>query len=160
MALVPYSDGPALVRADLGSGLADFGYTENGVDVSRELYKLLVYGDQNGGTDGAPIDIQYLSGIWRIRTTFTKWDVTKSDLIASGVKGVAAGTDPTHGTFMFSGSNSVRLLIHTTARPLNFLQVVYLDSFEINKGVKHSKLVVDWEAHVNSSSLFFNAVTA
>ena len=43
------------------------GYTRNGADTTKEAYWLDVPGDENGGDDGPPIDVQYLGEIARVR---------------------------------------------------------------------------------------------
>jgi hypothetical protein len=162
MAIQPYYDGAALVRIDAGAGagLESLGYTEDGIQISKERFRLPVFGDQNGGTDGPPIDVQHLGGIWRVNATFTSWEASVADKLEQGIAGGTAGSEGTVGTLLFTEANkSFRLLIHTPIRPLNFLRAV-VEDFEINKGTKHSKLTISWACYKNASNVFFNSTTS
>ncbi len=72
MSLAPIYDGPALIRVAIpgvaSGALQDLGYTEDGADVVRNPFWAEVKGDQNGGTEGPPIDIQWLGETATIRS--------------------------------------------------------------------------------------------
>lgn len=163
MAIQPYYDGPALIRIDAnqGAGLESLGYSEDGVRIWQEKFRLPVHGDQNGGLDGPPIDIQQLGAIWHVEMVLTSWETSVADKIANGVAGGSAGTEGTVGTLLFTESNKIfRLLINPTSRPFNFLRAVPED-FDISpKGTKHSKLTITWNCYKNASDVYFNTTTS
>ena len=162
MATQPYYDGPCLIRVGTGSAgaLEDLGYTEDGADVDIEGFFENVWGDQGGGPSGVPIDVQYFGELARIRLTLTKWDAAIADKVVPRVNGATAGTPATPGTLMFQESKSIRLLLSPTSRPLNFPRAFLRGNYQINKGVKHSKIIFEFECHKDGSGVLFNATTS
>jgi len=140
--------------------LEDLGYTGQGADVQNQGFFLDVPGDENGGDAGPPIDIQYMGEIARIRLELTKWDSAIAAKIQTRLLAGTAGTPGTAGTLMFSGSKTVRVLLSTTSGPMNFPRCFLRNPWEINKGTKYSRLVLEFEAHKDGSGILYNAVTA
>ena len=60
------------IAAAVGSPLYTLGYTQNGAFITTEGYTVNVPGDENGGDDGPPIEIQSLGETARVRLEFTK----------------------------------------------------------------------------------------
>lgn len=149
MAVQPYYDGPAEVKTDAAGSLATLGYSEDGVQVENQDFTLNVHGDQNGGTDGPPIDVQLLGQIFLIRLTLTKFDWTEAESVLSRTLNGTYGTPPAAGTLVFQDSKAIRTLINPTVRPLNFVRSFVRGSWEVNKGTKHNKLILGIEGHVN-----------
>ena len=68
MANLVHVAGLALIKISFGgSGYLELGYTRNGADITHEGFFLDVPGDENGGDEGPPIEIQFLGEIARVR---------------------------------------------------------------------------------------------
>lgn len=147
--------------ASYASGaLQTLGYTRNQADSRKEAYFLNVPGDQNGGDDGPPIEIIYLGETATIRLELTKYDDTIANLIRARVDAEVAGTPGTPGTLMFSGNKTARVLLNSANDPRNFPSCIPRMPIEIGRGTKYSSLIVEFEAHKNSSGVLYNAVTS
>ena len=158
MAMQPIYDGPVLVKIDAnqGAGLESLGYTEDGAEWNRDVAELRVSGDQFGGTDGDPIDVQHLGGLIYVRLRLTKYDTAVLDKIEPIIPGTTLGAAATPGTLEFTESNKTfRLLLSPTSRPKNFPRA-RLKSFSWVKGVKHSKPELLFECHQNGSNVYYN----
>lgn len=161
MAMQPIYDGPVLVRIDAnqGTGLESLGYTEDGAEWEFTPKKLPVFGDEFGGRDGDPIDVQHLGGLYIVRLTLTKYEQSVLEKIEPIVPGTTLGTAPTPGTLHFTESNKTyRLLLSPTSRPRNFVRALCTHN-SAAKGVKHSKPVLEFECHRNASGVYWNTTT-
>src|SRR5690554_6659069 len=129
MAEVVVVDGPALIRVNTGSegALETLGYTRDGVQISEQVYTEDVPGDQNGGTSGPPIDIQYFGEFHIVRLELTKWDPTVDAKVASRRLGGTLGTTGTAGSLYSGDSLFFRLLIQPTNRPRNYVAAIPRD---------------------------------
>ena len=143
--------------ASIGS-MNTLGYTRNSADVTKEAFWLDVAGDENGGDDGPPIEIQYLGEIARIRLELTKFDPTYADEVRARLAGGTAGTLGTVGTLMFSSTSCMRLLLNAPNDPRNFPRCFPRQAIEIGRGTKYSTFICEFEAHALSGVLY-NAVT-
>jgi hypothetical protein len=162
MGIQPNYDGPVLVKvATPASGTLDsMGYTEDGAEVEKQAFQYNVYGDQNGGVDGPPIDVQYMGEIARIRLVFTSFDLTIKAKLDAMVAGATAGTPTVPGTLQFTESGKTfRVLLSPTNNPLNFTRCILRDAVTHNKGTKHTKYVVTFEAHKDANGVLYNATT-
>lgn len=130
------------------------GYTRNGVDVTKEAFWIDVPGDENGGDDGPPVDIQYLGEIARVRLELTKWDEAMADKIRARLKGETAGTIPTPGTLMAAGSKTYTLTIDCVDTTLvrHFYHAIPRMPIEMNRGTKFSTLVCEFECHKDGTT--------
>lgn len=156
MALAVITDGPALIRTGTGSAgaLEDLGYTRNQVEVEEETFYYNVPGDQNGGDDGPPIEIQFLGQIHRVRLDLSKYDAAVVEKLRSGVRGTTGGTIGTVGTLMAASSSGFRVLISPTSRPRNYLfGIPRIPIFE-GKGTKWSPFSITFECHAVSGTMF------
>jgi hypothetical protein len=161
MAIQPNYDGPVLVKiASAGGSLSSLGYTEDGAETEKQPYQYNVFGDQNGGVDGPPIDVQYLGEIARVRLLLTSFDTAVTDLLDAILAGATAGTPGTVGTLQFTESNKIfRLLLSPTNRPVNFTRAILRNSITRNKGTKHTKYFVEFECHKDSNGVLHNTTT-
>lgn len=143
--------GKALIKVGTGSAgaLEDLGYTRNGADVTKEAYWGEIHGDEHGGDEGPPIDIQFFGEIARIRLELTKYDPATlakvESRIASGTAGTIAAGDI--GALMIGGSKAMRLLIAAASGPVNFPIAIPRGAIELNKGTKFTTAVLEFEAH-------------
>jgi hypothetical protein len=152
--------GPAEVKVGTGSAgaLESLGYTRQGADVRNQGFFIDVPGDQNGGDQGPPIEVQYLGEIARIRLEMTKWDEAIAAKIRTRLLAGTEGTPGAAGTLMFGDSKTVRVTLSTTTGPMNFPRCFIRGEWEINKGTRYSTLVVEFEAHKDSTGVLYNAV--
>ncbi len=144
-----------------GDTLVDLGYTRNGAEMSFTGFFLDVPGDENGGDDGPPVDVQFMGETATIRLELTKYYGTLANELAARLKGGTGGEIGTPGTLMFGDSKSWRLLINTgVADSFNFLRAFPRNVIELNKGTRFSTLVAEFEAHKNAVGVLWNTSTA
>jgi len=161
MAIAVVTTGPALVRVDTGASnaLEDLGYSVDGVQIIERTFISDVYGDQNGGTDGPPIELQYMGQVDTVRMELSKFDDAVVDKIRPRLYGGTLGSSGTAGTLIAAGSLGFRLLIEPTTDPRNYLFAIPREPIEVNRGTKRSLLIMEWECHANASSVLWNATT-
>jgi hypothetical protein len=135
------------------------GYTRNGADTTKEAYWLDVPGDENGGDDGPPIDVQYLGEIARVRLEFTKWDEAVANKVRARVKGGTAGSPADAGTLMAGDGKTVTLTIDSPQLTRHFYKAFPRMPIEMNRGTKFSTLVCEFECHKDGETgqLYTNA---
>lgn len=151
-------DGVAICKTcTTGGTLATLGRSKNGVHITEHLFTGEVHGDDNGGEEGPPIDVQYFGEIHVARLELTKYDETVIDTVRAGLAGGTAGTPGTSGTLYFQGAAYWRLLIHSTSRPRNYLRAIYKEPKEINKGTKFSTAIVVATCY-KDATVVYNAV--
>lgn len=162
MAVQIMVDGLAVVKiaSPAAGSLETLGRTENGVEITEQLFTGDVRGDANGGDQGPPIDIQYFGEMHLIRMLLTSYDEDVINKVRAGLAGGTAGTPGTAGSLYFQGTLAWRLLIHSTNRPRNYLNVVFSEPKEINKGTKFSRALVIAKAYVNSAGVIYNSTTS
>ena len=153
-------DGLASIKTatPTGGSLILLGYSINGVEITERVYTLDVNSDENGGDAGPPIDVQYMGEMHQIRMLMPKYDVTEIDKIRAVLASGTAGTPGTAGTLMFTAVETFRLLIHTVSRPRNYLNCIFREVREINKGTKHSQALVVASCYKDGNGLLYNAV--
>ncbi len=142
-----------------GGALQTLGFNRNQGDVRKEAFFLDVPGDQNGGDDGPPIEIIYLGETATIRLELTKYDLVVANIVRGRVDSAIAGRPATPGTLMFSGPNTMRLLLNAPNDPRNFPRCFPRMPIEIGRGTKYSTLICEFEAHKDASGVLYNAVT-
>lgn len=160
MTIAVVTTGPALVRTGTGvaGALEDLGFSINGVQIIETVFESDVPGDQNGGEEGPPIDIQYFGQIDRIRMELSKYDEAVADKIRARLLGGTAGVIGTAGTLIAGSSVFYRLLIEPTTTPRNYVAAIPREPIEVNRGTKYSRLILEWECHGFSGTLW-NLVT-
>ena len=157
MAQTPQIAGACEIKVDTGAAraLQSLGWTANGAEISRQKFTVDIPGDQNGGDDGVPIEIQDFGGLYRVRLEMTKWETTVESAIrktgnpngTGGFSSLALGSVITPGTPIIANAAYYRLLLLPTdaARAVNFLCAVLRDDpYEINFGTKYSRLVLSF----------------
>lgn len=136
------------------------GGTRNGVRLTFNGYFGDVPADSMGGDEGPPLDVQYFGETARIELMLTKWEGLVADKLAARVRGATVGIPAIPGTLMFQGGFFYRVLITSIAGvPNNFPQCIFREVIEINKGTKHSTLVIVAEAHKDATGVLMNAET-
>lgn len=143
--------GPTQIKVD-GTLL---GYTANGAEITKEASFLNVPGDQNGGDDGPPIDVQILGEIARVRVELTKYDDTIASVLESRVANGTGGVPPTPGTLMFTDTKTRSLVLQGTTRTLTFPRAFPRGNVEVNKGTKFSRKIFEFECHENADGVLY-----
>ena len=154
---IVYGACPISITAPGGS-LEELGYSENGVEITEQVFTGDVYGDQNGGDQGPPIEVQYFGEIHTIRLTLTSWDEAVMDKIRKTTAAATLGVNLTPGTLLLE-SHGFRLLLNSPSVPRNYLRVLFREPKEINKGTKHSKAILVATAYKNASNVLYNQIT-
>lgn len=143
-----------------GGGLQTLGYTRNGADETSEVHWLDVPGDQNGGDDGPPIEVQYMGEIRRVRLELTKWDTAVAALIKARVAGATDGIPATPGTMIFTQAKGFRLVLDGNGSVANldqnYIACIPRMPIEVNKGTKYATLVCEFECHKASNGTLAN----
>lgn len=154
MAEIIQIPGPCHVLINQGAAgaLTALGYTENGATVREEMLAGDIPGDQNGGDQGAPIDIQDFGRIGHVHLEMSKWDETIARAVQAkqnpnGTGFVAQGVSPSPGALLVSNSLYFRLLLFPATNSLfarNFLIAIPREAHELNLGTKYARFVTDW----------------
>lgn len=171
MAQTPQITGPCEVQVNTGAAgaLISLGWSANGIEPRRSRLTVNVPGDQNGGDDGVPIDIQDMGGFYRVHMELTKWDSAVASNIRTlgnpitatggGFTGLTLGTIPTVGALIIANSAYYRLLLKPTNASfyMNFLVAIPVDDpYSVMLSSKYSTLVLDWICYPNSSGVIWN----
>jgi hypothetical protein len=150
-------DGPVniWVATPASGSLENLGYTEAGVDITEQEFTYDVQGDENGGDQGPPVDIQSMGLIHIIRIHLTKWDDATAAKIRARNASASEGTPVTSGTLKFQGGKDYRVLLDCFV-PRNYTRVVFREPIELNKGTKHRKLLLVGTAYKDGNGGIFN----
>lgn len=140
--------------------LEALGYARNSVDPSGDTYMTDVPGDQNGGDEGPPIEIQHMGDIWRVRIELTKFDTAVATKLKARLPGATEGVPATPGTLLFADNKVFRLLLHSTSRPMNFKRAVLRSAVEFNKGTKWQTFSCEFECHKDADGVMYDATTS
>ena len=154
MAVTVQVGGLALIRVAtaVGGALADFGYTQDGAQITTEGHTINVPGDENGGDEGPPVEIQMLGETARVTLQMTKWDSTVGNALAKRSAAVAGGAR-TPGRLVFANGDYVRLVISAPNAPWNFpCAVLQRTPITINAGTKYSRLALEFECYKNPAA--------
>lgn len=148
--------GPALIRVGTGAAgaLETLGYSVNGVEFEENAFTSNVPGDQNGGDEGPPIDVQYFGQIDIVRLDLSKYDTAILAKLDCRLLGGTSGSVGAPGTLIFGGSKYYRLLISPTTGPRNYLGATPRTAIVHNRGTKFSRLRIEFECHAVSGVLW------
>ncbi len=158
--------GLIFIKVDYGEGLKTLGHTRNGVQYTEESFWGDVPGDENGGDEGPPVEVQYFGEIHRIRCELTKFDPAVAAKVAGKVAGSTDGTPAASGTLIFASTKYMRVLSTGTApagdvHARNYPFGIPRMPIELNAGTKFSTLVVEFEAHkIPDQNIMFNSSTS
>lgn len=161
MTVIQQNSGAVLVKVAYGGGsLVSLGYAEDQTEPAINPFWHNVPGDQRGGIDGPPIDIQLLGATALIRLALSSWDATVAAQITAFTGTASVGTLPTPGTFIFANNLHYRVCLVCASNPLNFPVCIPRGSVVIGKGTKYSRFICEFEAHMDASFVLFNTSTA
>lgn len=171
MAATPQVSGPCEIKVDTGTSraLQSLGWTANGVTIERTRLTVDIPGDQNGGDDGVPIDIQDFGGFYRVKLELTKWDSTVASKVrvlgnpnGTTFSGVSLGQVVTPGTLIVSNSGYYRLLLLPTdaTQAVNFLCAIPKeDPEQLNLSSKFSRLMLSFVCYPLSGVMWNTTTT-
>ena len=147
------------------------GFTRNGVDQTDEAFWLDVPGDEYGGDDGPPLDVQFLGAVVRLRCELTKWNVDNVNIIRARLN--TPGALIGHGYINCSaigelalqgdGEDSYSFPLVIEPACLNsgqvygayiFYRAIPRMPIEINHATKFSTVVCEFECHRVSSGTY------
>lgn len=146
------------------------GYTVNGAKIRVESYFEEVHGDQYGGDQGPPIEMVYLGERATVTLEMSKWDGLVADKISGRLYGKHAGKifdqvgDYTvgPGTPVFAPGFAYRLVIKVAGQgqtSWDFPRAVPREPMEINKGTRHSVLMLVLDCYPNDAGVLYQPYT-
>ncbi len=166
MATIVNVGGLIYIKVDYGEGLKTLGFTRNGVQYTEESFWGDVPGDENGGDEGPPIEVQYFGEVHRIRCELTKYDPDVAAKVGGKVRGFSSGTPADPGTLMFASTKYMRALFTGTppagdAHTRNYPYAIPRMPIELNAGTKFATLVIEFEAHkIPDQTVLYNTSTS
>ena len=151
--------GPAkIIVAAPGAAAAafmTFGYTQDGAKINIEGHAINVPGDETGGNENIPVEVQLIGETARVRLEMTKWDKAVGNLLAARFPSRLAGGVITPGRLAFANDDYWRLMIKGTLvngiyNAWNFpCATLVRTPMEINSGTKYSRLMMEFDCHRN-----------
>jgi len=150
MAVQVNSEGLAsiYVLANTTTGWEFLGYTQEGARLTDQAFWIDVHGDQYGGTEGPPIEIQFLGKITAVRLELTKYDSAVLEEIKIRLQD-ATGVSGNVGNLMFAGSNCIPLrIVYANGGIDNCPYTVFREPIEVNKGTKYSTAMLEGTAYL------------
>lgn len=161
MAATVVVPGAATVKIQVtGGSIVTLGYTRNGVEISEATYLLDVPGDENGGDEGTPIDVQHLSEAHVLRLNLTKWDTTVATELFKKTPGTTInstlGTPAAAGTLLFAQGGTYRVLIDAANFDRNYPRCVLRGAIEHSVGSKYQALLCELVAYKDGSGVLWN----
>ena len=165
MAATLHIPGPTEVSVQFSPGgtagpVEVLGYTIEGVDIELDVKTRDVYGDQNGGQDGPPIDIQQFGQLATVRGVFNKFDSAVMEKIKSRSDGATTpGQNIDVGCLLAQENQGHRLVIKPTktgtACPIyNFAFAVARQPIPFRYGSKVKEVTVNWQCHAVAGVLY------
>ncbi|MCC7424821.1 MAG: hypothetical protein IT428_31505 [Planctomycetaceae bacterium] len=153
--------GAVQVKVGTGSAsaLESLGWSVNGIDISEDVFTGDVPGDQNGGDQGPPIEVQIFGEIHRIAIDLSKYDPAIAAKIQAKYKGGTAGTTATPGSLFFAGSTYYRVLLLGSNFTRNYPYCLVRQPMSINVGTKFSVQRIIFDAHSISNTLWNTTTT-
>lgn len=153
--------GKCQIWLDTGTaGALEFlGYSIDGVQIVERPFFVNVPGDENGGSEGPPVDKQLMGDLHYIRLEMSKYDDTIMEKIRKRLKGLAAQSSLVPGTLVFCGSYYYRLLLTAPNFTRNYLAAIPSEPYEMNVGSRWSRAAIEFECHRLSGTLWNTTTT-
>ncbi len=144
--------GPCLIAVQPDAVMFPLGYTIDGVNTDDEPFFTDIQGDENGGTDGPPIDVQHFGSISRIRLELNKFDQALFNSLEARVNNGTSGVIPIVGSLMFQGDLTWQLHllpVHDVTKGRNYPVAFPRTAISKNISAKVQRASCDFEAHMN-----------
>lgn len=162
MALTIPLAGPVLIRVNPGNGLADLGYSANGVTVEEQDFTENVPGDERGGDAGPPIDIVQHGQIHIIQLELTKWDTAIMARVANRLSAASPVAGVITRTKLYLGDNmAMRLILVGPGYTRNYPLAIPRGPIRMAPvGSRPSRQTLSFECHEGDAGLMWNTSTA
>lgn len=133
--------------------LSKLGESLDMVDVEERIFTHNVPGDRYGGPQGPPIEQQFLGEIHVVRMELSRWDPAIFDQIRKrGCRdGLGSHASGEIGRLMLQ-NRSMRLLLNSATRPVNYPTAIPNSSIQYGKGTKFSSVSLQFECHVTQQT--------
>lgn len=154
--------GACTVKVDTGSShaLETLGLTVGGVQIEEEIYTGEVKGDENGGEEGPPIDIQYFGEVHRVTLELNKTDMAVLAKVLPGLYGGTEGVTGTPGSLLSAGGLYYRLLLASALYPRNYLRAFLRGPAKsCNRSTKHAVQRLVFECHAWGGTLYNTTIS-
>ena len=138
------------VRVNTGSAYEVLGYSRDQVEIREEAFYADVPGDQHGGPEGPPIDVQFLGRVDHVRCELTKFDAAVALKLSSRLSGVATGAavaTANIGDLMIQDSKDFAVFLNNASDPRVYANCIIRQPIEVGAGTKFSTLILEFEAH-------------
>ncbi|MBC7076737.1 MAG: hypothetical protein H5T92_00260 [Synergistales bacterium] len=143
------------------TALEVLGYTANGVRIQEEDFYEEIHSDERGGDSGPPIDLVYHGKRVRVTMELVKWDAVVADKLAARISVTTPNPgyayDP--GIVMIGGQKAFRLVLKCNVGSWDLPVAVLRGQLEINKGSRHSRLMLTFECYPNSQGYIYKPYT-
>ena len=143
------------------AALKDLGYTANGARIQEEDFYEEVHSDERGGDSGPPIDLVYQGKRVRVTMELVKWDAAVADQLAARISVTTPqpGLAYEAGIVMVAGQKAFRLVLKSNVGSWDLPVAVVRGQFEINKGSRHSRLMLAFECYPDSQGYIYKPYT-
>jgi len=152
--------GACHIYVDTNTGAFEaLGYSINGVEISQTPFFLNVPGDQNGGDDGPPIDVQYLGELQYLRMELSKWDSAVANKCICIVKGAPIGQTSSPGLLMAGGGHCYKVSLRSQILFRTYQLCFLRNQVETQRGTKFARLMLEWECHASGGLLYTQTIS-
>lgn len=137
------------------AGALEFaGYSMDGVSIIERPFFSNVPGDENGGSEGPPVDKQFMGELHYLRIEMSKYDDAVMAKIRTKLRGLAAQSSLVPGSLVMCGSYYYRVLLQSTNFLRNYLAAVPSEPYEFNVGTRWSRAALEFECHRYNGTLW------
>lgn len=133
--------GKALIKistSDAPSVLNILGYSLEGVEIQFQAYTKDIHGDQNGGSNGPPVDVLLMGQTAIIRFDLIDYQQTQLTKVLNHKVVATAGIPEQAGVLLLAGAVYLRLCIVAVNDPFNFPYCELLSDETFNLGTNET----------------------
>ena len=156
MAVATISLGACEILVDTGTSnaLETLGYSNDNVRIRQQRFTHKIYGDQNGGSEGIPLDIQNLGAIHIVQFELVNFDIDVFNKCEAAAYGVTEGETGTVGQFLSNTEFRLLLKPESGVEPRNYLKAAPYQSIDWSLGVKNTQVPMAWECYPVNGVVF------
>ena len=159
MTILVNASGPILFKIAIDSGLTtlqNLGYALDQPRVIEQPYWYDVHGDQHGGMNGPPIDVQYLGMVIRVRAELSRFDRDVANIVRKRIRNGTIGSVPDAdiGALAFQSPEFMRVVMSpqhavrgSASETRNYVCCIPREATEQSYGTKFSTFIFEFEAH-------------
>lgn len=139
------------IATNANSSLRTLGYTQEQSDTSEQVYRKSVPGDAYGGSDGPPIDTQFMGLHIDIRLQLSKYDAAVAAELEAALPTATPGSYALSdvGMLTLQDNQWFRVALACTGMPRNFPRCEVVDAIQVNRGTKFASFQVALRAYRN-----------